>query len=130
MPRAFQRFLAFVLLALWMPVTSHCSISSVFDWIGQACEQTSAHESDTHSPHSDACELLEGGDFQPSALSPLTPAPSLSVLSCLARLHARLLDEARPLAPPASSRDDPADWVPRWVFSARAALPARAPSLT
>lgn len=113
-----------------MPATSHCAINAVFDWIGQACEHSCAETGAGHPQHSDACELLEGGDFPPAALSPLAPAPSLSVFSCLARLHARLLAEARPLAPPASTRDDPADWVPRWVFSARAALPARAPSLT
>jgi hypothetical protein len=128
-PRVLQRLLVLSLLALWLPATGHCALATAFDWIDQACALSCSHDDDT-APHADACQLLEDGDYKPAPLAAAAPAPSLTPLACLACLHARLLAEARPLAPPASTQNDSARWVPSRVFATRAAPPARAPNLT
>ncbi len=128
-PRVLQRLLALALVTLWLPATSHCAIGTIVDWLDKACGVACAHDEST-VPHADACEVVERGDFKPAASLSQAPAPSLTVLACLACLHARLLAEARPHAPPAWSKDDPADWIPGWPFAVRASLPARAPSPT
>lgn len=130
MPRVLQRLLALALLALWLPATGHCAIGTFVDWFDQACGLACAHD-DAATPHADACDLVEEGGFKPAAVAAHAPAPQLTVLSCLACLQARLLAATPSLAPPpaAWTKNDPADWVPRRAFVARAALPARAPDL-
>lgn len=120
--------MAVVLLALWMPATQHCAFGAVAAWESDLCEAVCNH--DTGGAHEDACTVVESGDYTLSATLAHVPAPSLTALACLACLHARLLFEATPLAPPAWTKDDPAGWVPQWAFAARAAMPARAPNLT
>lgn len=128
-PRVLQRLLALALLALWLPATGHCAIGTLADWAHDACALACAHDA-AAGTHADACDLIEDGDFKPASVAAQAPAPSLTLLSCLACLHARLLAEARPLAPPPWAKNHPADWVPQWAFDARAALPARAPDLS
>ena len=122
------QIIAFVLLAIWMPATQHCAFDAVVTVESHLCETVCNH--DTGGSHEDACTVVESGDYTLSATLAHVPAPSLTTLACLACLHARILFEATPLAPPAWSTDDPAGWVPQWAFTARAALPARAPNLT
>ena len=74
--------------------------------------------------------MIESGGFTVATPVAHVPAPSLTILACLSRLHARLLADAKPLAPPAWATDHPRDWVPSWTFALRTALPARAPDLT
>lgn len=126
--RLFSQIVAVVLLALWMPATQHCAFGAVTGWIADACDTACNH--DNGATHEDVCTVVEGGDYTPAATLAHVTAPNLTTLACLARLHARLLSEATPIAPPAWTKDDPADWVPTWAFAARAALPGRAPNLT
>jgi hypothetical protein len=127
----FSRILALVLLALWVPATSHCAVETVLGIVNEHCEAVCAHDdsaTDAH-PAADACEMLERGEFKPAVAELAAPAPALTVLACLSHVHAALLAEARPLAPPAWSGDHPADWVPVRHLASRAVAPARAPNL-
>ena len=111
-----------------MPATQHCAFGAVTAWESSLCETVCNH--DAGGTHEDACTVVESGDYTSAITLAHVPAPQLTTLACLACIHARLVSEATPLAPPAWSKDDPADWVPQWAFIARAALPARAPTLT
>ncbi len=130
----FRRILALVLLALWVPATSHCAVETVLGWVNDhclsACSHGSASGDHADAPVADACATVEGGDFKPSFDLLVAPEPALSVLACLSRVHAALLAEARPLAPPAWSADHPDAWVPARHLARRAIAPARAPSLS
>lgn len=122
-----RRFITLLLVALWLPATAHCAIEVMTDCSSDACKRACSHEG--AASHVDACGMVENGDFTAAAAVAHAPAPSLTTLVCLARLHARILADARPLAPPAWASDHPRDWVPSWTFSLRTALPARAPDL-
>jgi len=126
--RLFSQIVAFVLLALWMPATQHCVFGAVSGWVADLCGTACHHDDD--GAHEDVCTVVESGDYTSAVTLAHAPAPNLTTLACLACLHALLLSEAPPLAPPAWTKDDPAGWVPQWAFAARAALPARAPNLT
>lgn len=127
----FRRILALVLLALWVPATSHCAVETLLGVVNEHCETVCAHDGPDAATHlaSDACEMLEQGDFKPAVAELAVPAPALTVLACLGRVHAALLAEAEPLAPTAWSGDHPADWVPVRHLASRAVAPARAPNL-
>lgn len=126
--RLINQIVAFVLLVLWIPATQHCAFGAVTAWESGLCETVCDHDGDT--AHEDACTVIESGDYTSAITLAHVPAPSLTALACLACLHARLLSQATPLAPQAWTKDDPSGWVPQWAFIARAALPARAPTLT
>lgn len=130
--RLLRQIVAFVLLALWMPATQHCVFGAVTDREADReanlCDTLCNH--DSGGTHEDACTVVESGDYTSAVTLAHVPMPNLTTLACLACLHARLLAEARPLTPPAWTKDDPAGWVPQWAFDARAALLARAPTLT
>jgi hypothetical protein len=128
----FRRIVALVLVALWLPATSHCAIETVLGWVdNEHCLAACSHDGVDESGHlaADACTTLEDGAIKPAVASLLAPAPSLTVLACLDCVHAALLAEARPLAPPAWSSDHPDAWVPTRHLASRAVAPARAPNL-
>lgn len=113
------RFLAaWWLLALWLPATLHCSLdqAGVFGET-QPCAEACA---------TDNCDVLESGLFNSAGVSLKVPAPS--VLLCLC-----CLTEVAPEPPvvPALSPEgtvSPPELARTWQFTARAALPPRAPS--
>ncbi len=123
-----RRFITLLLVAFWLPVTAHCSLEAMTGLLDEVCETACPHEAD--GMHVDSCDLVESGDILPATAVAHAPAPSLTTLACLACLHARLLAEAEPLAPPAWATDHPRDWVPSWTFALRTAPAARAPDLT
>lgn len=128
MPRVIRAILAVMLAALWLPATAHCSLGAATEWFAESCDLACSHDGD--SEHLDACVLIEDGGYRVGSSVAHAPAPSLGVLTCLACLHARLLEVSTPLAPPAWAMEHPRDWLPAWNFEVRAALPARAPDLT
>ena len=125
----FRRLLALVLLALWVPATSHCAVETVLGWVNEYCFSACGHTGEESHPVADACATLEEGDFKPAFETLTAPAPMLSVLACLRCVHAAVLADARPLAPPAWSADHPDAWVPERHLTRRAVAPARAPGL-
>lgn len=130
----FRSIIALVLLALWLPATSHCAIETALGSAdGEHCLASCdcAHAGDDRAGHpaADACAVLENGGYKPAFAALIAPAPSLTILACLSRAHAALLARARPLVPPAWSGGHPDAWMPRWHIAVRAVAPARAPGL-
>lgn len=128
MPSAFRRFFVLLLVALWVPATGHCSVRILSELLTGTCKEACSHG--VSVAQEESCGEIERGDFTPASAVAHAPAPSLTALACLACLHARLLEEAKPLAPPAWASEHPRDWVPSWTFALRAAPLARAPDLT
>lgn len=128
-----RRIVALVLLALWVPATSHCAIGTILDWTAdEHCLAACSHEAagDDGHPANDVCATLENGAIKPAVHLLAAPAPSFTILACLSCLHAALLAEAEPAAPPAWSGKHPDAWVPARHLAVRAVAPARAPSLS
>jgi len=126
-----HRVIALVLLALWLPATSHCAIETVLGVVNDHCEAVCAHDRVDVEGHlvNDACATVEDGAIKPGVSGLHAPLPSLSVLVCLAHLHASLLAKACSLARPTCRADDPDAWVPARHLTSRAVAPARAPNL-
>lgn len=116
------RFIFALLLAtLWLPATLHCALEEA-GLIGEAC---TVDKSDVCA--NDSCATVEATHYKSPDLLAVVLAPTLFVCLDLAELNPT---EAIivPLVSPERS-DCPLE-VPRtWHFVARAALPARAPSL-
>lgn len=124
-----RRLCLIALVALWLPATSHCSIEAASEWVAEICGVSCDHADTSAHTHA-SCAEVESGNYTLAATIVHAPAPNLGALACLACIHARLLEEARPLSPPTWAKDHPQDWIPAWTFTHRAALPARAPDLS
>jgi hypothetical protein len=105
-----RRLLALALVALWLPATLHCALEA----------------SDTPA---DACNLIEDASFKPANDTALLPPPAL----CAGLLRFVAPNPTLVLTPPPSGLSDriepPPEVARTWHFTARAALPSRAPSL-
>lgn len=121
--------MALLLALLWLPATSHCALDAASDFITDICASDCSHPDARGSSAEHPCFTVESGNYRGAATTAHAPAPSLTVLACLADLHARLLLQAPCLVPPPLTHDHPQDWIPGWTFALRAAPPARAPSL-
>lgn len=129
--RPFKSLVAVLLLTLWVPATAHCALAAATDWLVELCAVACCADDAERVAHADGCEVVEGGDFIPGSTQLKAPSLQLIILACLAQPPSAPLAVASVISPPsAGSGDDPASWVPTWVFVARAALPARAPTLT
>ena len=122
------RIIALLLLALWLPATQHCALIAASGGELDCCSSTCT--ADQRDMHMDACSVVESGDYGSDSRMARTPAPDLVFVACLACIHARLLVSLQDSPLPPFHKDDPTAWIPRWYFDARAALPARAPTLT
>ena len=130
----FRSIVALVLLALWVPATSHCAIETALGVAADECSFGTCAcppSTDDHADHpaSDACAVLESGTYKPAVAALVAPAPNLTILTCLSRMHEALLAGATPLAPPAWGGGHPDDWLPMRHIATRAVAPARAPGL-
>ena len=115
--RRLRSLSAWLLLALWLPATLHCSMeqAGVFDQ-SQAC---------TASCDTDNCDTLESGFI--NATSVALKAPALSALTCLCGLIevttetmvVPLLSPERTGSPPELART--------WQFDVRAVVSPQAP---
>ena len=119
--------IALLLVALWVPLTTHCDLARLpgFEFLACADQAGSPPHSDKDCT-TDACAVVESGSYLIEE-QPLTlPAPVL-LLVFVTPLTADELDT--------SPRDlDLTDSAPPehshiWQFSFRTALPPRAPSL-
>lgn len=133
MPRVLRSFLALLLVAVWLPATSHCALATATNWIADFCEHVcgSGSHDQEHASHDDGCAAIERGDFTSAVATVSAPTPVWSEIADLVRAQElQRISAASAIAPPAWTKDDPAAWVPAWAFVARAALPSRAPTLT
>lgn len=127
-----RRICALVLLALWVPATSHCAVETVLEWAAdEHCVAACSHDASASADHvaNDACATLEGGAIKAQLGQLVAPAPIYTVLACLACVHAALLADAEPLAPASWSGEHPREWMPVRHIAVRAVAPARAPNL-
>ncbi len=133
MLRVLKSYLALLLMAVWLPATSHCALATATDWIADFCEHVcgSGSHNQEHDSHDDGCAAIERGDFTAAVATASAPAPVWAEIADLVRAQVlHRLHAASATEPPSWAKDDPAGWVPQWAFTARAALPARAPNLT
>jgi hypothetical protein len=121
-----RKLSAIVLLAIWLPVTSHCALEMAGLLPTDDC---CANDSSGHCAK-DNCDELESNLIKPSAESTLVKGPMLwcaCLICAVAAIEPRTdLMVARVRVP----IDFSDDWVPGWSFEHRTALPARAPSLS
>jgi hypothetical protein len=117
-----RTLVAFVVLALWMPATSHCALEAagVLE-VGDCCDADHDAEPDTES-----CSPIDRTlTMSSSDLVAATP----SYFFAYSLPNAILPADLEPVAHfPGYVRDEPEDWLTSWAFESRAALPARAPS--
>jgi len=124
---ALKKLTMVILLALWVPVTSHCVLVALSGLEEFACcdhseeESLPAHEDECAT---DACSILESGFYKTEVEAVATPARVLNLI---------VFEIPEPLPHPTlgaascRSADPPADLIPTVSFRTRTALPARAP---
>jgi hypothetical protein len=121
-----RRFAALMLLALWLPATLHCDLEAagVTNILG-------CHDHRTTGPAfgtDDHCHSIDGVSYKLDFRSSRTPPPAAFILFVLA--DPRVLTTATlPRRIAVESRAAPPEIARTWHFVARAAPPARAPSI-
>ncbi len=123
--RLLTQVTAFVLLALWLPATQHCSLDAsgllAHDILSSECGETASSCAD------DSCDMAEGNLVRTSVCTAKSFAPDLTVCLCVLCSHLSLTELAEAPALAVSASEWPVDWLPSWQFLRRTALPARAP---
>jgi hypothetical protein len=122
------KFIALLLLALWLPVTQHCDLQAA----GVLASPSDCHEAADCPPEhqqksceSDNCQTVESSALQNSFTKlKLTAPTALVCLCCLhditpATISVRLISPAQTDVPP--------ELAPTWQFTTRAAPAPRAP---
>jgi hypothetical protein len=130
-----RHIFALALAALWLPATLHCDLEAagLDDLFHCLVDHHSTIDLDgSHTPSRDACDVVEGTALRLVTDTALVAPPALHALSaCLLSFVAP--DPALVLTPPPSGLTDriepPPEVARTWHFTARAALPSRAPSL-
>lgn len=128
--RFFNRIVAFVLLALWMPATQYCGLEATGLIASNNGEESVACcDPATNVCAYDSCHVIE-------QFSQKTSNDSLQVLEpdfvacacflCLKLLHRDLGTESIVAV---AATDQPLGWVPTWHFARRAAPLPRAPAI-
>ncbi len=126
--KPFRLFAAVLLLALWVPATSHCLMESaglmpaVF-----SCTDDCAPGAPGGQDADDACAALESASYKVSDDDALAIVPTCPPVLALAFLLPETHSNA-PSSPLFSTVAPPALPV-TWQFRQRAALPVRSPSL-
>ena len=124
----FARTLLLLLVAAWLPVTLHCRLEAagLLDQHDGCCvmEQAATPASDCKD---DVCPTVEEALYKESAQSLKVAAPAVAeCFVCLAHLAEPAV--AEPILSP-ERHAPPLELAVAWQFIARAAPPARAPSL-
>ena len=125
-----QTIMMLLLAIVWLPVTSHCLLlesASNFEFFS-CCEHeetgTDHHEDECAT---DSCSLVEGAKYKSSLQRVTVPPLDTRVLFELPPL---LETSLTPITTGTHQPDDTLAQLPvSWQFSARTALPPRAPSL-
>ena len=124
----FMKSVAVLLLALWVPVTMHCTLETMpgFSFLQWCCGGDEAPEQD-HDCSQDFCSAVESGLYKiednPAVVPALVLLLAFAAWDCVAEPPT---DSAPQFVPVSSAPPE----LPRlWQFSYRTALPPRAPSL-
>jgi hypothetical protein len=122
-----KRTIALTCLALWLPVSMHCSLETIpgfnlLDW----CCDTGASQPAKNDCAQDSCGEIEAGLYKIEDNPAL--APSLAIVLAMAS-PVEALQPPKPTPTAFLPTDSsPPELTQTWQFSRRAALPARAPS--
>lgn len=121
------RMLVLTLVAAWLPVTLHCRLEAAGFYDADDCCVAEQPIDIAGDCKDDACPTVENALYKESGQSLKVAAPELS--HCFACL-ALVLDPAVGAMVPSTARHaPPPELEAAWQFIARAAPPARAPSL-
>jgi hypothetical protein len=120
---------AFLLLAVWLPATNHCTLEASGAIEALMCDhEEAATEACEHDCTADVCERIEAASFGKDVKSLKVLPPPLAI--------AALILAIAPVSPgpePSSAAWEDSPEVRRlqrtWVFEQRAAVPARAPAV-
>lgn len=121
------RTTALALLALWLPVSMHCSLEALpgfnlLDW----CCDTAAPKPTKDDCGRDHCSQIEAGLYRVEDNPSLTPNLTIILMMGFPTRSPHL---PKPISTAfLASGSPPLDLVTAWQFSCRAALPVRAPS--
>lgn len=126
-----RKTIAFVLLVLWVPATTHCQIESILEAEILSCcthedaSSGSAHHGDDCA--ADECAVVESGLYKVQDQQVLVPDPPQALIPYSLGVSLSSQEDLDPwpltiegLAPP--------DLAPSWLFAVRAAPAPRAPS--
>ena len=120
-----RTLVAFVVLALWMPATSHCALEAagVLE-AGKCCD---GEGEDSHTV-ADNCAPIERELGNPSSGNVAVSAPILFFAYVLVQPALPAGVQTASHVPPVAdfSADD---WLRTWNFERRTALPTRAPAV-
>lgn len=118
-----RMLMMFVLVASWLPATSHCALEAI-ELIGAHC-----CEADSDTVASD-CEDELCCAFEKAAVPLATTAVTVSspLLASACLLHVALVAAPPPEAIDRLPDPAPAPWLHSWQFVQRTALPVRAPA--
>ena len=120
-----HRTVAWVFLALWLPVTNHCLLENFTAFHFLACCPHHAAPHQDHDCDEDGCAVVESGLYMvpvhPEAVSPPSPVPALIALC-------PVVESLVPTGVEWLPRPFPPELGTRWQFDWRAAPRARAPS--
>ena len=125
--KKFRSFTALLLLALWMPATSHCLLEDA-GWIhhSDCCDPGDGADEHGHDGADGICQVEQGGFHLPKfqwVLAKTFPDFLCHQLSLTGLLHPETIPpDILRRAPPPPALDA------AWQFSFRTALPPRAPS--
>lgn len=122
-----KKIAAWLLLAVWLPVTSHCLLElAEFIPLDDCCAASSSSTGSHQDGADDACNTLESASYKVDDNAAVLIPPAVGLLVCvLAPLEdlsvaAQFSSDFLTVAPP--------NLPVTWQFSYRAALPIRAPS--
>lgn len=128
----FIKYVAFALLAVWLPATFHCDLEAIGAFVSPHDHHPADNDCcESHSLcSSHGCELVESGAYTPSGpgVKPTAPEALIYVGFVLARLDA-LDAQSSPILRVRPASGPPLDWLANWQFVRRAAPPARAPGV-
>ncbi|HSH93815.1 MAG TPA: hypothetical protein VK968_06695 [Roseimicrobium sp.] len=120
------KFLALLLVALWLPVTSHCLMEDAGLIHRDAC---CAPAADSQRPGHDADEgacQVESAGFRLESRTTILAAVLLIAVACLVSLFSASIPQVPHLSQVRSA--PPPEWVQSWQFFTRAVACGRAPS--
>lgn len=130
MSRFLYTFVAFVLLALWLPATQHCGLEAAGLITADSADESTACCAPTATACAyDSCHVIEQFTPKTSNDSLQVPAPDFVACACFlcVQLINRDLDTETVVSVVAT--EQPMVWVPTWHFARRAAALPRAPAI-
>ena len=124
----FRNVMVIMLLALWVPATTHCQMQSILEWEVLSC-CTHEEAPSSAAPHqddcsSDVCATVESGLYKLRDEPCLLPVP----LQVMERVECAPVEGALNALRVSAGSQAPPEVSHSWIFALRAASAPRAPS--